>query len=262
MDQDLELPVREEEAALDDYADEMEALEEEDSVDEPEDDTEDEGVGNTEVPIEELEPDDFLDIQALDEGDAEAAESWAQFQRDIHLAGAHPQDRIAKTKHLTAKQRTRARRIAVKAVLLGFAHRSAIHYTQGGQRWQGIADTRYSARGQYPNYADCSAFDTWALWNGLYVPYRKPDVVNGAAWRAGYTGTMLSHGRPIRYLKNVRWGDLVLYNGHVAMVVKVGKPRGSNVMVVSHGSEPGPFYLPYNYRSDIVSIRRYIHYKV
>jgi hypothetical protein len=29
-------------------------------------------------------------------------------------------------------------------------------------------------------------------------------------------------------------------------------------MVISHGSEPGPFDLAYNYRSDVLQIRRYI----
>jgi hypothetical protein len=29
-------------------------------------------------------------------------------------------------------------------------------------------------------------------------------------------------------------------------------------MVLSHGQEAGPLYLPYRYRSDILSIRRYI----
>lgn len=264
MDVDTELVVPEHEAALDDYAEEMEALEEEDSVDEPEEDTEDEGVFDTWVPTETLEADDFLDVQALDEGDAEAIEHWEKYQRSLQESPAATEAATAKgaPKRLTAKQRTRARRLAVKAVILGLNHKANVHYTQGPQRWQGIDDTRFSHRGEYPNFADCSAYDTWALWNGLYVPYRKPDVVNGANWRAGFTGTMLDHGRPVRFLKNVRWGDLVLYRGHVTMIVHVGKPRGSNVMVVSHGSEPGPFYLPYNYRSDIVSIRRYIHYKV
>jgi hypothetical protein len=36
--------------------------------------------------------------------------------------------------------------------------------------------------------------------------------------------------------------------------------QGIAVMVISHGSEGGPYFLPYNYRSDIQSIRRYIHW--
>jgi hypothetical protein len=42
---------------------------------------------------------------------------------------------------------------------------------------------------------------------------------------------------------------------HCAVVVDIvnGIP-----MVISHGSEPGPFYLAYDYRSDVLQIRRYI----
>jgi hypothetical protein len=29
-------------------------------------------------------------------------------------------------------------------------------------------------------------------------------------------------------------------------------------MVISHGSEPGQFQLAYNYRPDVLSLRRYI----
>jgi hypothetical protein len=165
---------------------------------------------------------------------------------------------------MTKEQRTRARRAAVNAAWIGYNHRGAVHYTQGSSRWQGIADTRYSAKGQYPNEADCSAYATWCLWNGLYVIYKKPDVVNGASWKAGFTGTMLEHGRAIEHIKNVRWADCVIYGvpgtvgKHVAIIV--GKKNGVP-MVISHGSEGGPYYLPYNYRKDIQSIRRYIHWK-
>ena len=258
MNEETELPVPEDESALDEYAEEMEALEEEDEVDEPEEAVED--VGDTEVPNEEIELDDFLGLPA-DEGDDESGDWFVTGDQAGPAAAAQK----TRTKGMTAKQRTRARRIAVRAALLGKVHAPAIHYTQGGSRWQGIADTRYSQRNQFPNYADCSAFVTWCLWNGLYIPYRKPDVVNGANWRAGYTGTMIAHGRPIRQIKNVRWADAVLYGApgstgrHTAIIVKTS---GGTPMVVSHGSEGGPYYLPYNYRSDIHSIRRYIHYKV
>ena len=76
------------------------------------------------------------------------------------------------------------------------------------------------------------------------------DVVNGAGWAAGYTGTMLQHGLQVRYPANVLPGDCVIYGSgppgvHCAVVVDMvnGVP-----MVISHGSEPGPFYLAYDYR--------------
>lgn len=263
---ELEIPVPETEDALDDNDDELEALAEEDEVDEIEVGAHAESqLGETVILNEDLEVSNFLEGEDLDEGDNESGD-WV-FTGD-RVGPASVSAPSARRKTLTAKERTRARRIAVRAALLGLHNAAAIHYTQGSARWQGIKDTRFSQRRQFPNYADCSAFATWCLWNGLYVPYHKPDVVNGADWKAGYTGTMLSHGRSIRYTKNIRWGDCVLYGApgssgrHVAIIVKVGKPRGSSLMVVSHGSEGGPYYLPYNYRRDIQSIRRYIHYRV
>lgn len=259
MTETLEVPVPEYENALEEDVEELEQLSEEDDLDEPEEEVEEADGESTDVPNEDLEVDDFLKMPD-DEGDDEQGD-WVIAEGFGDEAGRRV------TKILNAKQRTRARRLAVKAALLGLHHASAIHYTQGSSRWQGIADTRYSAKGEYPNYADCSAFATWCLWNGLYVPFRVADVVNGADWRAGYTGTMLSHGRAIRFLKNVRWADCVLYGApgssgrHTAVVVKT--THTSDVpMVVSHGSEGGPYYLPYNYRSDIQSIRRYIRYRV
>jgi hypothetical protein len=86
------------------------------------------------------------------------------------------------------------------------------------------------------------------------------DIVNGAGWNAGYTGTMLDHGMVVRFASNALPGDCVFYGAgppgkHVAVVVKM---VGGVPMVISHGSEPGPYYLAYNYRSDVLQIRRYI----
>jgi len=162
---------------------------------------------------------------------------------------------------LTKKERRQAREIAVDAAMLGFRHRSAIHYTQGSSRWQGISDTRYSRRDQYPNYADCSAFATWCLWNAMAVNFHRVDTVNGLRWKAGNTATMAVRSRRIEKVSNVLRADLVIYgrpgvSAHVAIVV--GRQNGVPI-VVSHGSEAGPLLLPYNYRRDIYSIRRYIH---
>src|SRR5947207_6348351 len=137
-----------------------------------------------------------------------------------------------------------ARRRVLQAAYLGLHHSASIHYTQGGARWQGIADHRLAKHGRYPNYADCSAFATWCLWNGLKVTFNVRDVVNGARWQAGYTGTMLNHGKRVRGARKV--GDCVIYgNGfpgeHVAIYVGGGR-------VISHGSEAGPFLLPVHYR--------------
>ena len=60
---------------------------------------------------------------------------------------------------------------------------------------QASAAAQMPSNGQTPWTADCSAFTTWCLWNGLYVAYGKPDVVNGLHWDDGFTGTQIQHGR-------------------------------------------------------------------
>ena len=161
---------------------------------------------------------------------------------------------------LSAAQQATARAAAVAAAQLTYQHKPVVHYTQGPDRWQGIATDRIAARGEYPNWADCSSFATWCLWNALYVPYGMVDVVNAQAWRAGYTGTMLQHGTPI-YARDMLAGDCVLYGrpgstgAHTAICV--GSANG-RPMVISHGSESGPHYLSYDYRSDVMAARRYI----
>jgi hypothetical protein len=161
---------------------------------------------------------------------------------------------------LTRDQRSRARDRTVQAALLGLHHAPEVHYTMGPPRWEGISKRRNARHGEFPTEADCSSFATWCLWNGLKLGFGLDDHVNGHDWTAGFTGTMLSHGMAVRHLSNVRRGDCVLYGTgspgeHVSIVVSL---KGDVPMVVSHGSEPGPFYLKYNYRSDVMQIRRYI----
>jgi hypothetical protein len=161
---------------------------------------------------------------------------------------------------LSREHRIRARDRAVSAATLGLHHAPAIHYTQGARRWDGIRLHKNARLGEYPLYADCSAFVTWCLWNGLHLGFNATDHVNGANWTAGYTGTLLSHGVKVQHVSNVQRADVVLYgNGfpgeHTALVVGV---HGAKPMVISHGSEAGPFYLPYDYRSDVMEFRRFI----
>ena len=156
---------------------------------------------------------------------------------------------------LSPKHRERARDLTVRAAILGLRNAPAIHYTQGGSRWEGIDKHLKAWLGEFPNYADCSAFATWCLWNGL-DHYGVRDVVNGANWRAGYTGTMLKHGKRVVHERNILRGDLALYGTgwpgeHVALCIGGG-------LVISHGSEAGPFKLPLRYRNDLLEVRRYI----
>lgn len=162
---------------------------------------------------------------------------------------------------LSKAHRAQARRRVYDAAWLCYSNRAKVHYTQGARRWDGI-NKGYNARmGQYPKYADCSSFATWCIWNGIHIPFDCRDTVNAANWRAGYTGTMLKHGKEVVHLDNILIGDCAIYgksgsNGaHTA--VAVGKKNG-RVMVISHGSEGGPYYVPWNYRSDHMEWRRYI----
>lgn len=160
---------------------------------------------------------------------------------------------------LTQGQVNRGRNLVVKAATLTYRRRDEVHYTQGPQRWEGISKRLDPRKGEFPRYADCSSHNSWCLFVPLALVFKLSDLVNGAAWLAGYTGTMLRHGREVT-ADTARRGDLVVYGprgstgAHVAIVVK----RGPFPLVISHGSESGPHLLPYNYRADIMSIRRYI----
>jgi hypothetical protein len=167
---------------------------------------------------------------------------------------------MASVSGLNANQRTKVRELVKNAAMLGYRNKGNVHYTQGNQRWQGIDRNMKAARGQYPRYADCSAYVTWCEWNGLSY-YGVKDVVNQLRWKGGYTGTLLKCGKRIYKIKNVRVGDCVIYgrpgtNGKHASIV-VGRKNGVP-MVISHGSESGPHYVKYNYRNDVMQIRRYI----
>jgi hypothetical protein len=141
----------------------------------------------------------------------------------------------------------------LQAAVLGLHHAPAIHYTQDERRWQGIDRHRVASSGEFPNYADCSAFATWCLWNGLRAHLGHSDVVNGERWEGGFTGTLLEHGRPVDAPAP---GDLAIYGSgfpgeHTAVYTGGG-------FVVSHGSEAGPLLLHLHYRGDLMQIRRYI----
>ena len=162
---------------------------------------------------------------------------------------------------LNRDQRIRARDRTVAAALLALHNAPKIHYTQEAPRWEGI-NRRLNARlGQFPRNADCSSLATWCLWNGLHVGFGLGDIVNGHNWTGGFTGTMLCHGKRVSDAASIQRGDCIIYgNGgtgkHTAIVV--GRAKDGTPMVVSHGSEPAPFYVKYNYRRDIMQIRRYI----
>lgn len=168
---------------------------------------------------------------------------------------------MASVSGLSREHRIRARDRTVAAALLALHHAPQVHYTQQPPRWEGIRKRLNARLGQFPKNADCSSFATWCLWNGLHIGFGVRDTVNGANWNSGFTGTMLRNGKQVHQLSNVQRGDCVIYGtgapGHHTAIV-VGRAKDGTPMVVSHGSEGGPYFVRYNYRRDIMQIRRYI----
>jgi hypothetical protein len=149
-----------------------------------------------------------------------------------------------------------ARRVILLGVELLMAHPSQVHYTQGPERWEGIAKKLRIADHKAPTHGDCSSTHSWLLWNALTHVGLDRDLVNGVAWRGGYTGTIAAHGKRVVDVRNAKVGDAVLYGPaptfeHVATYIGGGR-------VFSHGSESGPFILGIDYRRDRGMIRRHI----
>lgn len=102
-------------------------------------------------------------------------------------------------------------------------------------------------------WEDCSSSSTGYFYiEGLPDPNGYDPGYPGL----GFTGTLSVHGKRVATPKI---GDLGFYGAgwpyhHTVMCVgfKNGVPR-----VVSFGSDPGPFLLPYNYRSDFSHWRTY-----
>jgi len=155
---------------------------------------------------------------------------------------------------LTLPQRVRARRLAVNSMKVLLKNAPAVHYSQRPDRFSGIAQHKRAYKGQFPATCDCSSSTTWALWDATRK-YKLGDFVNGAGWKAGYTGTQQNHGKRVTGRKLP--GDLVFYGNqgggvaeHVAMYVGSG-------LVISQGSERGPFLLRFDYRP-VAEVRRYL----
>jgi cell wall-associated NlpC family hydrolase len=155
-------------------------------------------------------------------------------------------------------QAAHARRVIIKDAKNMITHKREIHYSQGPDRWEGIDGRRTHLNNTYPKHCDCSSTSTWMLWDAMGRPYGVRDVVNGANWRAGYTGTQYDHGKRVKHDSNLKIGDLIFYGDqgggipeHVAVYVGGG-------FVFSHGSEGGPYILRLDYRHDRRQSRRYI----
>lgn len=158
---------------------------------------------------------------------------------------------------LSERHRREARKIIAHGAGLMLDHQAQVHYTQDGRRWQGIDRKLLVAKGQFPSYSDCSSSSTWLLWNGLHVNFGVRDLVNGTNWRAGYTGTILQHGKVVHHEENIKVGDLALYGPHGSVGSHVALCVGGGY-VFSHGSEAGPFKTTLHYRPDLMCVRRFI----
>lgn len=165
---------------------------------------------------------------------------------------------------LDPRDRATARRLFIKGVQVLMDHPAQLHYSQDMElRWEGIDDeiipwTRTGRlNGKYPKHGDCSSTGTYLLWLALAHHFHLPDRVNGQSWDAGYTGTLIDHGKVVHDPRNLKVGDAIIYGSsrentkHVAW--SIGGTRA-----FSHGSEGGPYIVEWDYRRDVVGMRRYI----
>jgi hypothetical protein len=139
------------------------------------------------------------------------------------------------------------------------ANPTAAYYTQGAARWQGVSAVygKVKVTSVIPRLrsGDCSAgYTRWVLWGLEQHLGRVPhDVVNGASWKAGYTGTIAA---VCKRVTEPQIGDAILYGSapsfeHVTGVIDVNKR-----LCVSHGGDNGPIVEPWDYRSDRVGFWR------
>jgi len=130
-----------------------------------------------------------------------------------------------------------------------YDQRANEHYTEGSQRWSGISGNVHPPKA--PPYSDCSAAVTWIYWT---VYGSGPDFLNGESWKAGYTGTLIQHGKVVS-LSAAQPGDLVFYGSSPSGISHTAVYIGNN-QVISHGADP-VLKGSIDYRSDRQFIRNY-----
>lgn len=116
----------------------------------------------------------------------------------------------------------------------------AQYYTQGSQRWQGVAvvygKVKVTKTIPLLRAGDCSAgYTRWVLWGLQQHLGRVPhDVVNGASWRAGYTGTIAA---VCTRVDTPQIGDAILYGSSAPYVHVTGVTDVNQRLCVSHGRD-------------------------
>jgi hypothetical protein len=165
---------------------------------------------------------------------------------------------------LNAKDRATARRLFIKGVEVLMAHPAQLHYSQNMvERWEGINEEIIPwyrtgrLNGKYPKHGDCSSTGTYLMWLALANHFHLPDNVNGQGWKAGYTGTLIDHGKVVSDWSRLKIGDAIIYGPSRTNTVHVAWSIGGR-RAFSHGSEGGPFLVDFQYRPDIVGVRRYV----
>jgi cell wall-associated NlpC family hydrolase len=146
----------------------------------------------------------------------------------------------------TLVQRAELRRVILRAAYVGVRDHNRMSYTEGPLRWSGIADAERDVADHVPPYSDCSSFATWCYWDASRW-LKLPDIVNGANWLAGYTGTMVGHGTAVAVAQALP-GDLIFYGSlslpfHVAVyagggrVVSMGRPGAPELVPVGAATQ-------------------------
>lgn len=158
---------------------------------------------------------------------------------------------------LSHKHRVEAKHIVAQYAKALLANPTQVHYTQDAVlRWRGI-NHHQTLKTIDPFYGDCSSTATFMLWRALeHVHPGIHDLVNGAHWLAGYTGTIATHGKRVYHVENYCVGDLILYGPgptYEHVTVSLGGRK-----CFSHGGEAGPFVLDIDYRGDRAMTRRTI----
>lgn len=134
---------------------------------------------------------------------------------------------------------------------------SMIHYSQeieGSHRRMSIVRDRLNFPPlTHEIWEDCSGAVT-----GLYWKCHLPDPNNRGYDGYGYTGTMVTNGQRISLSPGAwRIGDLLIYGPSLSNTHHVTMVIGKDCRVFSHGQEAGPLILPWNYRDDLIAVRRY-----
>jgi hypothetical protein len=106
----------------------------------------------------------------------------------------------------------------------GIAHTGSIHYTQA-------RPFPIYRSAHLPLYLDCSGSTiTYAMWADC------PNPTGGSFNGSGNTDSIDNH---LSRTADPQLGDLVMWNGHVAVIIETG----SDPLLASHGSEIGPLSI-------------------